>query len=158
MPFRESATVYTMRADSLIATGSVMSQIVMSARTRDQIAAAGGTASYTVALINLFNQDYPDFSYPEATLTVTSPDPAVTHRTYLVVKRTLTAVLAGRQRQAGATPASAIRVRFIDDSGLVAQKGSRKRALAGLLVIALVAYGTTAGVVTRVLARRRGPG
>ncbi len=158
MPFKESAAVYTLRADSLIATGSVISQIVMSGRTRDRIAAAGGTASYDVALVNLFNQDYPDFSYPEATLTVTSPDPAATQRTYLVVKHTLTAVLARWQRQAGARPAGAIRARFIDDSGLVVQKGSRKRALAGLLAIALLAYGTTVSVITRVTTSRRGQG
>src|SRR5579859_4425045 len=116
-PSGQSAAVYTMRVDSLISTGSATSQIVMSTRVKDQIAADGGTATYSVALVNLYNQDYPDYSYPEATVTVTSADPAATQRTYLLVRSALTAVLARQQREAGVRPADAIGARFTDDSG-----------------------------------------
>jgi hypothetical protein len=137
-----STTGYTWQAGALISTGSVISQIVMSPQIEHEVAQAGGTAAYSLRLVNLYNQDYPDFGYPEATLSVHSSDPVSTHRTYLIAKRRLIETLASRQKQAGARRGDRIVVQVTDDSGPIPQTGSRKRALGGLLLLGLVAGGT----------------
>ncbi len=137
-----SAMVYTWQAQSLISTGSVVSQIVMSPQIEREVARAGGTAPYSLTLVNLYNQDYPDYSYPEATLSANSPSRASTHRTYLIAKRTLINVLASWQARAGAPRHHRIMAQVTDDSGPVARTGSPKRALGGLVLLALVAAGT----------------
>jgi hypothetical protein len=126
----------------LISTGSVISQIVTSPQIEHQVERAGGTAAYNLALVNLYNQDYPDYGYPEATLSVHSSDPVSTHRTYLIVKRTLIETLTSRQEQAGAPPGHRIVAQVANDSGPIPRTGSRKRALGGLLLLGLVAAST----------------
>ena len=120
----------------------MISQIVTSPQVEHKVAQAGGTAAYNLTLVNLYNQDYPDFGYPEATLSVHSPDPVSTHRTYLIAKRTLIETLASRQKHAGAPRGHRIVAQVADDSGPIPQTGSRKRALGGLLLLGLVAGGT----------------
>jgi hypothetical protein len=136
-----SATGYTWQAEALISTGSVISQIVMSPQIEHKVAQAGGTAAYSLTLVNLYNQDYPDFGFPEATLSVHSPDPVSTHRTYLIAKRTLIETLASQQKQAGAPRGDRIVVQVANDSGPLPRTGSPKRALGGLLLLGLVAGG-----------------
>jgi hypothetical protein len=135
-----SASGYSRLGASLIATGQVVSQIVMSPRTRARIQAAGGTASYSLALNNSYNLDYPDYSYPEATLIVSAPDPAATRRTFTLAARLVGGILAARQKEAGVGPADRIAARVIGDSGPVTSIGSRKRALAGLAILAMIAF------------------
>jgi hypothetical protein len=143
MPTADSSTTgYTWQAEALISTGSAISQIITSPQVEHKVAQAGGTAAYSLTLVNLYNQDYPDFGYPEATLSVHSSDPASTHRTYLIARRTMIETLASRQKQAGAPRGHRIVVQVADDSGPIPQTGSRKRALGGLLLLGLVAGGT----------------
>jgi hypothetical protein len=143
MPAANSSTTgYTWQAEALISTGSVISQIVMSPQIEHKVAQAGGTAAYSLTLVNLYNQDYPDFGYPEATLSVHSANPVSTHRTYLIAKRTLIETLASQQKQAGAPRGDRIVVQVADDSGPIPRTGSPKRALGGLLLLGLVAGGT----------------
>lgn len=157
MPAANSSTTgYTWQAEALISTGSVISQIVTSPQVEHKVARAGGTAAYSLTLVNLYNQDYPDFGYPEATLSVHSSDPVSTHRTYLIAKRTLIETLASRQKQAGAPRGHRIVVQVADDSGPIPQTGSRKRALGGLLLLGLVAGGTGWSLTGR--RRARDPG
>jgi hypothetical protein len=137
-----STTVYTWQAAALISTGSVISQIIMSPQIKRKVALAGGSAAYSLTLVNLYNQDYPDYGYPEATLSVHSPDPASTHRTYLIAKRTLIETLASRQWQVGVPRGQRIVAEIANDSGPIPQTGSRKRALGGLLLLGLIAAGT----------------
>jgi len=132
------SALYTWQGQSLIATGSVMSQIFMSPQIMSHIRKAGGTASYDLELVNLYNQDYPDYSYPEATLTAYSPRAANTRLTYLIALRTLTGLLARRQVQAGAPPGDRIVIRVADNVGPVAESGSRPRSVFGLLLLAMV--------------------
>jgi hypothetical protein len=143
MPTADSSTTgYTWQAEALISTGSAISQIITSPQVEHKVAQAGGTAAYSLTLVNLYNQDYPDFGYPEATLSVHSSDPVSTHRTYLIARRTMIETLASRQKQAGAPRGHRIVVQVADDSGPIPQTGSRKRALGGLLLLGLVAGGT----------------
>ena len=149
-----STTVYTWQAGALISTGSVISQIVMSPQIEHKVARAGGTAAYSLTLVNLYNQDYPDYGYPEATLSVHSPDQVSTHRTYLIAKRMLIEILASRQRQARVPRGHRIVAQVANDSGPIPRTGSRKRALGGLLLLGLVAASTGWSLT----GRRRIPG
>ncbi|HET7018376.1 MAG TPA: hypothetical protein VFI65_30940 [Streptosporangiaceae bacterium] len=121
----------------------------MSTQVEREVARAGGSAHYNLTLINLYNQDYPNYGYPEATLSVSSPDAASTHRTYLIAKRTLIKVLATSQSRAGAPPHRRIVAQVINDSSPLPRSGSRLRALGGLLLLALVAAGTCWSVTGR---------
>lgn len=153
-----STTVYTWQAGTLISTGSVISQIITSPQIEHEVARAGGTAAYSLTLVNLYNQDYPDYGYPEATLSVHSPDPVSTHRTYLIAKRMLIETLASRQKQAGAPRGHRIVAQVADDSGPIPRTGSRKRALGGLLLLGLIAASTGWSLTgrRRIPSRRRG--
>jgi hypothetical protein len=138
LPARSAAATYSWHAGSLIATGAVISQVVMSPRVRSQIEKAGGTARYNLALVNLYNEDYPDYGYPEALLTASSSSASNTHQTFLIARKKLVLLLARRQRMAGARPGDEIVARLTDDSGPVAEAGSLKRSLAALALLALV--------------------
>jgi hypothetical protein len=135
--FETFANTYSGLAPSLITSGEAISQIVMNLQSQNLIRTAGGTDDYDLELINLYNQDYPDYSYPYATLTATSSDAAETHWTFDVVTKRLNQVLA--QRQAQVPPGNRIVAQIIGDTGPLIQTGSRKRALAGLAVLAMVA-------------------
>jgi hypothetical protein len=141
LPSTSPVETYGGQVNSLIATGSVVSQVVMGPQIAAHIKKAGGVASYDLAMVNLYNDDYPDFGYPEASLTVSSASAASTHQTFLIARRMLRLVLAGRQRQAGARPRRRIAASVIGDTGPVAEAGSRKRAMAGLVLLALVGGG-----------------
>src|ERR1022692_2052737 len=138
-----AATLYTWYAPALITTGDAVTQIVMNSQSQTRIQAMGGTASYGLTLINLYNQDYPNYSYPDATLTAVSASPAETHWTFMVAARALNRTLAARKAAAGGAPVDRISVRIIGDSGPMVQTGSHKRALAGLTLLAILA-GTSA--------------
>jgi hypothetical protein len=121
----------------------------MSPQAQIQIRAAHGVAGYDLALINIYNQDYPDYSYPEATLTTSSPDAAETHRTFTIAARILAQILAKRQKRTGVPSSRRISARIIGDSLPVAQTGSHKRVFAGLALLAMVACSTTSGFIDR---------
>jgi hypothetical protein len=132
---QNSVNYYT----GVIGTAGVMALSMMSPRTQEAVRAAGGTAPYSVTLVNLNNEDYPNFSNPYVTVTTTSPDPAAAQSTFSIVMRTLQQNLATLQIQQGAPPDSRIRVYLIAaPAGAVAQTGYPKRTLAGLAVIAII--------------------
>jgi hypothetical protein len=144
-----SAELYTWQAQSLISAGSVVSQILMSPQVEHEVAQAGGAGHYNLALINFYNQEYPEYGYPEATLSASSPDATSTHRTYLIAERTMIKVLATWQSQAKAPPHHRITAQVSNDSGPMPRSGSRLRALGGLLLLCLVAAGTCWSVTGR---------
>jgi len=133
-----AADAHVAVSPSLITTGEAVSQILMSPRVRRQVGAADGTAAYDVSLINSYNEDYPEFAYPELTLKTASNEAARTHRTFTVVARTLVRILASRQRVVNVRPAERIVAQIIADSGPVPLSGSKKRAFAGLILLAIV--------------------
>jgi hypothetical protein len=140
---------YTWQAQSLISTSFAISQVLTGPQVASRIRAAGGTGSYDLALVNLYNQDYPDYDYPEALLTVSSVSAVSTRRTFLIVKKVLTEVLSDWQRQAGAPAADRIVANVTDDSGPKAEVGSLKRSLAGLVLLALVCGSTALSMISR---------
>jgi hypothetical protein len=133
---------------SLITTSATMVQSLTSARSMTLIRDAGGRSNYSFALVNFYNQDYPEYSYPFATLKATADTVAAARQTFSAVLRTLRRQLA--DRQAGVPSSGLISVRVVGDTGTVIQPGSPKRSLAGLALLTVIA----AVMVSR-LARRR---
>jgi hypothetical protein len=146
-----SPYAYTRFVTSSTTSGEALSQILMSPQVQREIRLAGGTARVSLALVNLYNQEEPDYGRPLATLTALSPSPDAAHRTFVIAARRFISLLAARQAAAGASPRDRLSARVIADTGPAAQKGSLKRALGGLCVLALAAV---AGLWKLIDARR----
>jgi hypothetical protein len=138
---------YSTVSGSLVTTSAVMAQSLMSPQARALVREAGGTADFRLALVNFNNQDYPEYGFPLATLTAQSADPGVTRRTFQVVLHVLRRLLAQRQGHAGAR--GRISAQLVSDTGAVTQPGSRKRSLAALGLLTLIAM----VMISRFLAR-----
>ena len=132
---------YYMFAPSLITSGEVMVEILMSPSVQRQIGADGRGASVSLALVNLYNEEYPDFGVPLATLTAASPVAADTHRTFVVAERELGLLLTARQKQLGVRPRQRISAQILGDSGPIIQTGSRARVFGGLALLAAIGAG-----------------
>lgn len=130
---------YLVLASSLITSSEAMTQILMSPHTQRQIREAGGTASVSLPLVNLHNEEFPYYGVPLATLATTSRSAASTHHTFVIAARQLDRLLASRQARPYVPPRNRISAQLIGDTGPVVQKGSPKRMLAGLMILALVA-------------------
>ena len=132
---------YYKRAPSLIASGEVMVQILMSPPAQRQIDAAGPGASASLRLVNLYNEQYPNYGVPLATLTAASPVAADAHRTFVAATRVLGLLLAARQKQLGVLPRERITAQILGDSGPIVQTGSRARVFGGLALLAAIGAG-----------------
>jgi hypothetical protein len=136
--------------NSLLVIDELTASTVTSAAGQRQVRDAGGTAGYQVALINLNDEDYPDYGEPYVTVTTNSPDPGAASDTMSAVLTVLGQDLSDLQAKQGAPSATWIGLRAIAaPSGPVAQGGSRKRFLAGLAVLALIAAYLTARFLDR---------
>ncbi|HEX9526497.1 MAG TPA: hypothetical protein VF951_03290 [Streptosporangiaceae bacterium] len=136
---QNAPNAYYMFAPSLIASGEAMVQILMSPSAQRQIGAAGRGASVSLALVNLYNEEYPHYGVPLATLTAASPVAADAHRTFVVAARVLGLLLATRQKQMGVPPRGRISAKVLGDSGPIIQTGSRARVFGGLALLAAIA-------------------
>jgi hypothetical protein len=152
---QNAPNAYYMFAPSLIASGEAMVQILMSPSVQRQIGATRRGASVSLALVNLYNEEYPYYGVPLATLTAASPAAADAHRTFVVAARTLGLLLAARQEQAGVRPSDRISARILGDSGPIIQTGSRVRVFGGLALLAAMAIGLAGDGAAR---RAREPG
>jgi hypothetical protein len=132
---------YYMFAPSLITSANAMVQILMSPPVQRQIGVAGRGARVSLALVNLYNEEYPYFGVPLATLTAASPVAADARRTFVVAARTLGLLLAARQKQAGVPPRQRISARILSDSGPVIRTGSGARVFGGLALLTAIAAG-----------------
>ncbi|HEY6277306.1 MAG TPA: hypothetical protein VIX86_13355 [Streptosporangiaceae bacterium] len=140
---------YAWYAPSLIASGATITQLLASPGSRRVIRAEGGTGTYQIALVNLYNEDYPDYANPIATLTASSTDPAAAHRTFQAAVHLLVRLLAQGQAQNGVPPGRRIYAQVTGDTGTLSQAGSAKRVYGGLLLLALVMAGLARGFVLR---------
>jgi hypothetical protein len=135
---------YSSFTQDLISTAYVMTKEVLNPDSQQQIRAAGGTAAFTVGLVNLNNEQFPYYGDPYVTLTATSMDPAEAHRTFTIVARSFQQLVATRQAQLHVPVTSRISTHLIVDSGPIAQTGSPKRTYAGIMMLAIVATFTVA--------------
>jgi hypothetical protein len=132
---------YYMFAPSLITSGEVMVQILNSPSAQRQIGAAGRGANVSLALVNLYNEEYPNYGVPLATLTAASPVAADARRTFVVAARVLGRLLAARQEQAEVAPRERVSAHILGDSGPIIQTGSHARVFGGLALLAAIAGG-----------------
>jgi hypothetical protein len=132
---------YYMFAPSLIASSEVMAQILMSPSSQRQIDVGGRGTGVSLALVNLYNEEYPDYGVPLTTLTAVSPVAADAHRTFVAAARLLHLVLTTWQRQLRVPPRQRISARILGDSGPVIQAGSRARVFGGLALLTAIAAG-----------------
>ena len=104
--YRNMPNGYLEFAPSLIMTGNAMTMILMSPQAQRQIRAAGGTANVNFALVNLYDEEYPNYGMPLATLTTTSPSPAADRNTFVVAVAGCTACRrpAGKSARPAAQP------------------------------------------------------
>jgi hypothetical protein len=125
---------------SLLVTDQVMANYMMGADAQRHIRAAGGTASYDVALVNLNDEFFPDYGVPYVTVTTASPDPVAAQKTFTAVMSVITANLASRQAQLGVVPGNWIQALTISAAtGPIQQGGSHKRSVIALGVLTLIA-------------------
>jgi hypothetical protein len=124
---------------SLLVIDELTANSVMSAAGQRQVRNEGGTTSYKASLVNLNDEDFPNYSDPYVTVTTTSFDPAAAERTFTAVLKVLQQDLVALQARQGAKPATQIEMRVIAaPAGPVEQTGSRKRTLAALAILAVI--------------------
>jgi hypothetical protein len=138
---QNAPNAYYMFAPSLITSGEVMVQILMSPSAQRQIGAGGRGASFSLALVNLNNEEYPHYGVPLATLSAASRVAAAAHRTFVVAAHVLSLLLAAWQKQAGVPPRERISAQILGDSGPIVQTGSHARVFGGLALLAAIAAG-----------------
>jgi hypothetical protein len=149
-----SPNAYDWYAPSLITSSEAMTRIMMGSQVQQRIRAAGGTASISLALVNLYNEEYPNYGVPLATLAAASPSPANVHRTFVIAARLLDGLLATRQAQAGVPPSEHLAVQVMGDTGPQAEAGSPKRVLAGLALLTVIVISVLWGFLARWTAGR----
>jgi hypothetical protein len=127
-------------AQSLLVIDELTANSVMSTQGRREVRSAGGAADYDVALVNLYNEEYPNYSVPYVTVTTTSPDPVAAEDTFNIVMKVLQDDLVSLQARKGAPQNAWIRLRTIAaPTGPLPLRGSSKRTLAALAILALIA-------------------
>ena len=136
---------YTMFASSLITSGQVATQLLMSPPVQRQIREAGGTAEVSLKLVNLYSEQYPNYGLPLANLTVMSQSAANVHLSFEIAVRLVRRLLAARQAREGMRPRNQISAQIFGDIGPVVQEGSFKRVYAGLAVLAVIAASVAGG-------------
>jgi hypothetical protein len=120
-----------------------------------QVHAAGGTAPYNVAMLNTYNEDFPDYSQPYVTITVMSNYPEAAQQTFRAVLGVLREATEGLQERVGATLKNEVKATLVTaPTGPIAQGGSHKRAYVASGVLAIIAVYLVASVLDR---RRRHP-
>jgi hypothetical protein len=127
---------YNSFGDSLITTGGLVAVFMMGPQGQQKVRATGAAGDYSVALVNLYNQQYPNYSEPYVTVSATAQDPATTHSTFVAVTRLFNNDLAARQ--AGVPLIDRITAQEVGDTGPLIQSGSQKRTLAGLAVLTII--------------------
>ena len=134
---------YFSGGGTLITAGGVIATYLMGTQGHQAVAAAGGSTaggtSYDVELVNSYNQEYPNYSSPEATATATGTDLVAVERTFTAMMRVLTSYLADQQANAGAPAVDQITAKLIGNPGPLAQPGSSKRVFGGLFLLTLIA-------------------
>jgi hypothetical protein len=151
-PYQDTATIaftspaskafpnpYASFGGSLIEAAGVISVIAMNPTSQRQVRAAGGTADYSVSLVNTYNLEYPAYSLPDLAVSTSSVNPADASRTFTVVTRMVEKTLWDRQQADHVPMQNRIGVQVLGESGPLPTKGSMKRVYGGVLVLAIVA-------------------
>jgi hypothetical protein len=137
-------------SQDLLVIDALVTTQVMSQEGQQKVQEAGGTASYDVELINLNDEDFPNYSNPYVTVTTSSSNPAAAQNTFSAVMQVMQDDLTSLQAQQGAKPKTWMKLRTIaDPTGPIARTGSPKRTFVALAGLALVAAFMLAGFLDR---------
>lgn len=142
-----------IRYPSLIITGDVIAQSLASFEYKHLIRGAGGTAAVSLTMLNTSDEEYPDYPYPLATLTAESASPVAVRRTFAIAFRVLTQLVLERQTVAAVPRRSRMSVSLAGYTGPISQRGSLKRSLIALAVLAIIAVSAIFGWLSH--SRRR---
>jgi hypothetical protein len=132
------ANPYSSFTSSLISTADVMTRIMLNPQSQQRVRNAGGTAYFNVGLVNLYNLQFPYYGDPYVAVSTVSVDPASAHRTFEIVAAAFQRLVATQQVQAGVPPISRIATHLVADTGPVPERGSNKRAYAGIILLAII--------------------
>ena len=169
--YAESATVVFTPPKSLVfpnpyaswrgdlqTSADVMTKAMLDSRSEQRVREAGGTADFNLVLVNLYNEEYPDYGVPYVKLTTTSVNPADAQRTFTIVASSFEHLVSARQAQAGVMPGNRISTTIVGDTGPLVQAGSPKRVYAGLALLAVVAAFMLSNFISRHQGRLRASG
>jgi hypothetical protein len=145
---------YNVYSTPLITTAEVVVRAMMgvqamSTQAQRPVLTPQGAAGFNLALVNLYNQEYPDYGAPEATLTTQSASPAAVHTAFVQAARQVASQLNTLQAQAGVQPQDRIAEHIVGDTGPLLEAGSPKRVYIGLILLTLIALFTVASFVER---------
>jgi hypothetical protein len=129
---------FSSYTSALLATADVMTKTMLSSSSQQSIRKAGGTADFSIGLVNFNNEQFPYYGDPYVTVTSMDTDPATVHRTFSIVVQSLQRLLSERQDQAGAHPDSEISTNVVADTAPVVVPGSHKRVYAGIFILAIM--------------------
>jgi hypothetical protein len=132
---------------SLITTDAVTVGSFMDAQSRALVRQAGGMADFSLSLINFDNQDFPEYSYPLATLITQSANPFAAYRTFNAALKVLRHLLTGLQVRVPRLDRISLSV--VGATGPVRHQGSLKRSLVAIGLLALIGAGVLSGFLNR---------
>jgi hypothetical protein len=135
-PPPSSASKY---GDSLVTTGWILVHWASGPQGQQKLSQAGAGNGFSVGLVNLYNQEYPNYAYPFVTLSAAAADPATAHRLFVTGSQVFESQLLAQQAALGVLPRNRISGNVVGDTGPVESQGSRIRAYAGILVLTIVA-------------------
>jgi hypothetical protein len=151
-----------VEADSLLVTSDLMARSMMSPQSQQLVSEAGGTVGYQVSLVNLYNIEYPNYSDPYVTVSVTAANPVQVKNTYNAVMLVLARELGSWQSGNGIPSIDQIGLYVLSGTpGVVPLSGSALRTLAGLLVLTVIGLYVLAAFLDRReiwVPRLHGPG
>jgi hypothetical protein len=140
----------TVSGGNLIVTADVIVNSVMSPAGALQVRKAGGTGDYQFGLVNFYNEQYPNYGEPAATLQASSYDPAVAEHTFAAALAVIQQSLQAKQAAVGTAADALISASLVGgSSGPVPQSGYPKRTYAGLGLLAIIAGYSVATALDR---------
>jgi hypothetical protein len=145
---------YNVYSSQLITTAEVMVREMMGDQAMSTLAQVPvqtpeGSAGFNLALVNLYNQEYPDYGAPEATLTTQSSSPAAVHSAFVKVAQEVASRLNALQAAAGVPPKDRVDERIAGDTGPLMETGSPKRVYGGMILLTLIAVLTLAAFLEK---------
>jgi hypothetical protein len=150
LPISMQTAVSPVGSDNLIVTADVVAAAVSGPLGVQQVRAAGGTGSYQFGLVNFYDQEYPNYAQPIASLQASSYQPAVAQRTFVAALSVIGKRLQSQQIAAGASPNAFITASLEGGSPQpIAQSGYPKRTYVGLLFLGIIAAYLLAATLDR---------
>jgi hypothetical protein len=124
---------------SLIITGELMVKWMNGAQGQQLLQQAGVAKTFSVALINFSDQEYPLYGEPNLTISGIGEDPVSAHSALVTGKRVFEQGLVSQEEHAHVPQTYRIATHVIGESGPVVQLGSSKRTYAGLAALTIIA-------------------